>query len=108
MKRTSKKGVLVFVLSVSLLGPGLPAVSARPPARQPLSELINKPYLELLEIASLATYAPKEIEEFRQRLEREKEAEKKRLEQAEKQLKKQADDAKRQLDTLNKRARARR
>lgn len=103
MKRTPKK-IVVWLLSVSLLWPGEPAVSARPVKRQPLTELVNKSYLELLEAVSTAKFSTAEIEAFRTRLEKEREAEKRRLEQEEKQLKKQADDAKRQLDALNKRA----
>lgn len=103
MKRTPKKAI-VLLLSVALLWPSLPAVTARPMKRQPLAELINKSYLELLETASVAKFSASEIEAFRQKLEREKEAEKKRLEQQEKQLKAQTEDAKRQLDALNKRA----
>lgn len=103
MKRTSKKAV-ALLLSVALVWPSLPAVTARPTKRQPLADLISKSYLELLETASIAKFSASEIEAFRQKLEREKETEKKRLEQQEKQLKAQAEDAKRQLDALNKRA----
>lgn len=103
MKRMPKK-MVVFALSVSLLCPSWPAINARPVKRQPLSELINKSYLELLETVSTTKFAPSEIEAFRVRLEKERNAEKKRLEREEQQLKKQADDTKRQLDTLNKRA----
>ncbi len=74
------------------------------PAMPTLTELVNKPYLELLELAPALKFSSKEVENFRQQLEKEKEREEKRLEQAEQQLKKQAEQARQQLRELNKRA----
>ncbi|MCI0338779.1 MAG: hypothetical protein L0226_14485 [Acidobacteria bacterium] len=70
----------------------------------PLSQLINKGYLELLEIAPALKFTPKELEDYKRQLEQEKGKEKKRLEDEEKLLKNRLDQARRQLEALNKQA----
>jgi hypothetical protein len=65
---------------------------------------VDRPYLELLELADSSNFTAKEVEDLKQQLERENKAEKKRLELEEKSLKSQIEGAHKQLDALNKRA----
>jgi hypothetical protein len=103
MKPVSHK-TLAIMLSGLLLWPSISEAFIQAPTRPQLAELVSKHYLELLEHPSLGSFSPKEIEDFKQQMEREKEAEKKRLEHEEKQLKKQVEQARKQLDEMNKRA----
>jgi len=67
-----------------------------------LRQLVEKPYLELLEHATTARFSAQEIEQFRKQLEKEKDAEKERLKTQEKELKQRVDIARKELEKLNK------
>ncbi|MFY9222568.1 MAG: M48 family metalloprotease [Blastocatellia bacterium] len=67
-----------------------------------LAQLVNKSYIELLDIAPTKNFSSKEIDDFKKNLDREKSLEKKRLEQAEKQIKQEVKLLRKQLDKLNK------
>jgi hypothetical protein len=69
-----------------------------------LTLLVNKPYVELLDVATKIKVSSTEIEAFRENLEKEKNAEKIRLEKQETSLKKEADLLRQQLDKLNKKS----
>jgi len=83
MQRVIKKAIAMS-LSVALIWPGAsvaPAQSERQTTTaSPLRRLVDRPYLELLELANSLSFKAKEIEVFKRRLGRVKEAEKKRLE----------------------------
>jgi len=68
----------------------------------PLTDLVQEPYLVLLEQAENLQISEKELDAFRKDLEKEERAEKKRLEQEEKELKQQVKELRKQLDELNK------
>ncbi|MBI4850578.1 MAG: M48 family metalloprotease [Acidobacteria bacterium] len=69
-----------------------------------LSTLVNKPYVELLEITPKVNFPEKEINDFKKNLEKEKASEKIRLEKEEAALKKQVVLLEQQLDKLNKKS----
>jgi hypothetical protein len=98
------KKIIATFLSALLLLPNTSVSFAQTPLQPRLAELVTKRYLELLELSSLRTFSTKEIEDFKQQLEKEKEAEEKRLEGVERELKKQLEQARKQLNELNKRA----
>lgn len=98
------KRAVAIALSVCLVWTPAWAVIAQESASPNLTQLVAKPYLDLLDLATTLRFTPKEVEEFKRQLEKEKEAEKKRLEQEEKQLKSQIEQARNQLDKLNKSA----
>jgi len=107
MRQVTRKAIAIL-LSVALIWP---SASVAPVQSHPqrttqslLGQLVDRPYLELLELADSSGFAAKEIEDFKRRLGREKEAEKKRLEQEEKSLRSQIEQAHKQLEVLNKRA----
>ncbi|MDX2032717.1 MAG: M48 family metalloprotease [Blastocatellia bacterium] len=109
MKRMLNK-IVSIALSLTMIGlpPALVSEQAQvaplPQERKELQQLVTRPYLELLELASSFNFTAKEIEAFKAQLDRDREAEKKRLEQEEKSLKLQIEQARKQLDALNKRA----
>ena len=68
----------------------------------PLNELIEEPYLVLLERADELKIPDKELEEFRKQLKAEKKATKKKMKQEQKDLEKQIKNLRKELDRLNK------
>ncbi|MCH7802950.1 MAG: M48 family metalloprotease [Acidobacteria bacterium] len=68
----------------------------------PLTDLVQEPYLVLLEQAEELQFSKKELDAFRKDLKKEEKAEKKRLEREEKKLKQQVKELRKQLDELNK------
>lgn len=107
MQYRSKKLVAFIVGTALLWWPQLQLAAQSQSVtsqRLSLSHLVERPYLELLEISPSLSFTSSEIEAFQKQLEREKEAEKKRLEQEEKNLKEQIKQIRRQLDTLNQQA----
>jgi len=68
----------------------------------PLTDLVQEPYLVLLEEAEELNLSEKELDRFRKDLEEEEKAEKKGLEREEKELKQQIKELRKQLDALNK------
>ncbi len=107
MKQFVNKFVIGF-LTIALLRAGIPGVSAQvkdqPGGQLTLTQLVEKHYLELLELSPNLRLSAAEIESFKQQLDRQKETEKRRLEQEEKGLKGQVEVARKQLNELNKRA----
>lgn len=99
MKRT-----IAITLSICLLWTHAWTVVAQEPAPPNLTQIVAKPYLDLLVLSTTIRLTLKEVEDFKRQLEKEKETEKKRLEQEEKQLKTQIEQARKQLDKLNKSA----
>ncbi|MEW6731357.1 MAG: M48 family metalloprotease [Acidobacteriota bacterium] len=97
------KFILVFGLSLSLIVSNQPTIIAHSSSSVSLNDLVKKPYLELLELNLITAPSKKEIDDFKQHLEAEKEREKNSLKQDEKQLKKQRDQLRKQLAELNKR-----
>ncbi|HYM12740.1 MAG TPA: M48 family metalloprotease [Bryobacterales bacterium] len=95
------KKIVAVVLSALLAGTQQAAVI---PQTTPLAELVNRSYLDLLEVAPSARVSEKEADDFKKQLDKEKEAEQKRLEQQEKELKRQAEEARKQLAALSKAA----
>jgi hypothetical protein len=75
--------VVVILLSVTLIWPGASVATAQSQPQtttaSPLRQLVDRPYLELLELADSSNFTAKEIEDLKRRLGLEKEAEKKRL-----------------------------
>ncbi len=68
----------------------------------PLTDLVQEPYLVLLEQAEDLRFSEKELDAFRKDLNKEEKAEKKRLKQEEKKLKQQVKELRKQLDEFNK------
>jgi hypothetical protein len=104
MTRKVVAGLLTVILTrpEALIASG--RTQAQPTDKPALSQLVTRPYLELLELAPTLSFTSSEIETFRQQLEQGKETEKKRLEQEEKNLKAQIAESRRQLEALNKQA----
>jgi Zn-dependent protease with chaperone function len=95
------KKILAVVLSALVAGAQQAAVI---PQTDPLAELVNRSYLDLLEAAPSVGVSDKEVDDCKKQLDKEKEAEQKRLEQQEKELKRQVEEARKQLAALNKAA----
>ena len=72
---------------------------AEPP---PLNELVNEPYLVLLEGVDKIRFTKQELDKFRKNLKREEKAEKERLKREQKDLDKQIKELRKQLAELNK------
>ncbi|HWP44330.1 MAG TPA: hypothetical protein VNO14_13885, partial [Blastocatellia bacterium] len=98
------KRILVSLLAALFLWQQVAAPIAHAQTPPLLSELVDKSYIELLEIAGSLNVSSKEIEEFKRRLDREEDAEKKRLKDEARRLKEEAERLRRQLNELNKRA----
>ena len=71
---------------------------------QTARELIQKPYLDLLELNEVQTFAPGEIKAVEEQLKKEKEAEQARLKKDEDRIEKELKAARKRLDELNKKA----
>jgi Zn-dependent protease with chaperone function len=69
-----------------------------------LSQLVNRPYLELLELAPTVSFKPQEFEILRKELARQQEAETERLKKEEKDLDGRLETLREQLRSLNKEA----
>ncbi len=67
-----------------------------------LAQLVNKSYIELLEIAPTVSFSAKEINDFKKALDNQKSNEKSQLEKEEKALKQEVKLLRQQLDKLNK------
>jgi len=77
------------------------ALAESPP---PLSELVKRSYLELVELSPNLHYPKTSIDDYRRQLETSKKEELDGLDAEKKQLRSQEDDARRQLDDLNRSA----
>lgn len=101
--RKSLAVLLSFTLSLSTAG--LPVTAAVKPAAQPkLEGLVEKPYLELLELSTKIKVDEREVESFKKKLEEQRDSERKRLKQEEKKLEDQLKEARKELDELNRRS----
>ena len=95
---------IALFLCVSLAYPaGLIAAADSTPI-QTASELINKPYLELLELGEIGKLSSAEVETIERQLKREQEAEQNRLKKEEERIEKEIKTARRQLQEINRRA----
>jgi len=102
---TQKITCLVLALSVGLLEVPGPVVGSDSDEVQPsLDKLVEKPYVEVLEAAPKLKIDANQINAFKKKLEREKEAEKQRLEAKEKAMESQVKQIKADLDRMNKSA----
>lgn len=99
MRRTT-----AIVLSTLLLWANIGPVWAQSAEQPKLETLVEKSYLELLELSPRLSFTEEEIRAFRKRLESEKRAEEKRLEREERQLQQAIKRARKQLAELNRRA----
>jgi hypothetical protein len=72
--------------------------------RPPLSELVERGYLEIFELARSARYSSAEIEAWRKQLAQQESAEKKRLEEVQKRYVERVKVARKELEALNRRA----
>jgi hypothetical protein len=95
---------LAVVLAKPVLPVSISQTGSQSGENASLAQLVNKPYLELLELSPSLKVSPAEIEGFKQQLDREEDAEKKRLEQEERGLKVQIERAHKQLDQLNRKS----
>ena len=104
MRETNSNPRRIFAIGLSglLVWTNLWASWPTAPDGPPLADLVQEPYLVLLEQAEKLKFSEKELDRFRKDLEKEEKAEKKRLEQEEKELKQQVKDLRKQLDELNK------
>jgi beta-barrel assembly-enhancing protease len=96
--RRSITSVLIIALVgfSSPAGPGVPKRSG-----EPLASLLNRSYLEILDLSEQVSYPKAEFETVRQQLGREEEAEKKRLEAEQKGYETLIKSVRRELDALN-------
>jgi hypothetical protein len=93
--------ILLAALLMQQQLPGRPAPTQKAEKPQ-LAQLVNQRYLDLLGLAPALNFTAREIDEFKRRLEQEKDAEKKRLEEEEKAMKAQIEATHKALDRLNK------
>ena len=98
MKPTIQK-ILATVVSAVFLGSQQFATAVIQPSP---AELVDKSYLDLLNLAPTIRLSAQQAEAFRKQIAREREFEKKRLEREAGQLKKQIEQGRRQLAALNK------
>ena len=71
--------ILATVLSGLLVCLNTPPVLAQTTSQEQLEELVNEPYLELLERVDQLKFSKSKLDDFRKQLEREEKAEKERL-----------------------------
>ena len=104
MRETNSNRRKIFAVGICglLVWTNLWASWPTTPGAPPLTDLVQEPYLVLLEQAEELTFSEKELDRFRKDLEKEEKAEKKRLEREEKELKQQVKELRKQLDELNK------
>ncbi len=93
---------LSFSTAVGWAGPTAPV--AKPAAQPKLEELVEKPYLELLELSTKIKLGEKQVESFKKKLEDQRDSERKMLKQEEKKLEDQLKEARKQLAELNRRS----
>jgi hypothetical protein len=111
--KTRLKTYISLTLMVGLLVTNglLPRLQARtsraavagPQSAPPLSEIVGKSYLEVLDLAVKIPVNPKDVEAYRAQLRREKEAKQAALKQEIEALKQQVEADKKKLDELNRR-----
>ncbi len=96
---------LCFCLVVSANGPNIYAAVAVPPAvvepQSPIDPLLQKSYLELLELAPALEFSSQQFKQVRDRLKREEKSKKDATRQTLNAMQKQVQQAQRELKTLN-------
>ena len=104
MRETNSNPRKIFAVGLSglLVWTNLWASWPTTPDAPSLTNLVQEPYLVLLEQAEELNFSEKELDRFRKDLEKEEKAEKKSLEREEKELKQQVKELRKQLDELNK------
>jgi hypothetical protein len=103
MNKAFRKSTVILLAVLLILPQSLtPPAQSQTPEKPQLAQLVNRQYLDLLDLASTLNFTEQEIDQFKSRLEQEKETEKKRLEQEERGLKTQIEAARKALDRLNK------
>jgi Zn-dependent protease with chaperone function len=90
--RTVALPLALLVMPVS----GIPAAD--------LAALVNRPYLELAEMAPTLAWSRQELDAFRKDLDRQRQSEAERLKKEEQQLDRQIEERRKQLQSLNKEA----
>jgi hypothetical protein len=102
---TKKITCLVLALSINLLGIPQPAASLNSDDVQPsLDKIAEQSYLEVLDVAPKLKLSDQQIEQYKKKLEQEREAEKARLRIEEQAFETEIDQIKAQLDQMNKSA----
>lgn len=96
------KKILSLGLSLLMIWSTTVAVFASSIDVATLANLVNKPYIELLEVAPKVSFSTIQVNEFKESLEKEKATEKARLEKEEIVLKKEIEVLRQQLSKLNK------
>jgi hypothetical protein len=96
--KSSSIRILAVAMTISLPASEASVTSAT------LSQLLNRPYLELLEFAPTVSFRPQEFETLRKELARQREAETERLKKGEKDLDVRLEALRDQLKSLNKEA----
>lgn len=120
MRKKKRRGriVLLHLLSWSLIVTSFPlrtggmagmggvagAGGSAQAERPALSELVERQYLEVFELARSLRYSSAEIEAWRKQLDQQESAEKKRLEGVQKRYEERVKAARRELEALNRRA----
>ena len=99
---STTRQIMAMGLAGLLVWTSLSAATADYVGRPPLSELVNEPYLLLLEKAPDLEFTKKEIEALKKDLKREEKAEKDRLKGEQKDLEKQLKALRKELEDLNK------
>ena len=104
MRETNSNPRKVFALGLSglLVWTNLRASWPTTADAPPLKDLVQEPYLVLLDQAEELNFSKKDLDGFREDLKKEEKAEKKRLEREEKELEQQVKALRKQLDELNK------
>ena len=92
-----------LILSLLLAGTTVP-VNAGRPLNQTGRELIQKSYLELLELDDIPKLAPDEVQSIEDQYKKEREVEDSRLRKAEDEIKKDLKAARKRLEGLNKKS----
>jgi hypothetical protein len=95
---------LAVVLCALMLGPNSPVVRAIPLPDQEAEELVQKSYLDLLELEQFPTLSSDDIESAEEALKKEKSAEQSRLKEEEDRIGKDLKALRKRLEELNKKA----
>ncbi len=98
-----KKAIALFLCAWFAYPAGF-VQAKNPQPVQKADDLIQKPYLDLLELRDIRTFSSNEIKAVEERLKKEKEAEQSRLKKEEERTEKALKAARKRLDDLNKKA----
>jgi Peptidase family M48 len=98
------KKAMASLLCVLLVYPNIPIVAAKSDSLEKASELIKKPYLDLLELDEIQKFSEGEIKNVEAQLNKEKGAEQARLKKDEERIEQELKTAREQLDELNRKS----